>query len=162
VEVKEHEGDHLILLYHTQRHCRQNRLGRWTKTPVKNLLAKIVEAEGVSRNGKSFYHLDKAVERSFTITTKIMKLKLKEGRIRFTVWLFGICFTIKEIKSYPKKLTITDAPEMVLRGQCIVCKNQLTCQEEMFMNILTHLKLSPGFMIRNYGYRFWIPCWRTG
>ena len=43
---------------------------------------------------------------------------------------------------------------MVLRGHVSVCKNQLTCPAEMCMNILIHPKLFPGFMIKNYGYRF--------
>ena len=56
----------------------------------------------------------------FTITTANNKTTI-EGSDE-TGFLYGcleFAAQLKKLKSYPKTLNITDAPEMVLRGQCI-------------------------------------------
>ena len=99
--------------------------GDRVKTPrEKFALQKIWEAEN-TLNLKRTSHVisfgyKEGPKEGFTITTSDNKTRIVGSDE--TGLLYGcleFAAQLKKFKGYPKKLNITDAPEMVLRGQCI-------------------------------------------
>ena len=87
-------------------------------------LQKISEVEkklGLKRSAhKISFRYKAGAKESYTITTSNNQTTI-EGNDD-TGLLYGcleVASRISQLKAYPKKLNITDAPEMVLRGQCI-------------------------------------------
>lgn len=90
----------------------------------KFALQKIWDAEKAAglKHGKHIFSFGytQGPKEGFTITTANNKTKI-EGSDE-TGLLYGcleFAAHLKKLKAYPKTLNITDAPEMVLRGQCI-------------------------------------------
>jgi hypothetical protein len=87
-------------------------------------LQKIKEAEKALRlnpkNHKILFEYAASKKEGFSITTDNNTTFIKGNDASGLLYgCLEFASQLKKIKAYPKKLNITDAPEMVLRGQCI-------------------------------------------
>ncbi len=87
-------------------------------------LEKIITTEkalGLKRANHSItYDYKKGPKEGFTITTSNNKTTIKgSDETGFLYGCLEFSEQLKKLKAYPKSLNISDAPEMVLRGQCI-------------------------------------------
>lgn len=99
--------------------------GNRIKTPrEKFALQKIGEAEKVLKlkRGSHFFSFEykEGPKEGFTITTANNKTTITASDENGLLYgCLEYAAQLKKLKAYPKTLKITDAPEMVLRGQCI-------------------------------------------
>lgn len=87
-------------------------------------IEKIREAEtklGLSRkNHKIYFDYTAGKKEGFSIVTKNNTTNIKGSDASGLLYgCLEFAAQLKKLKAYPKTLNITDAPEMVLRGQCI-------------------------------------------
>ncbi|MGC4102919.1 MAG: hypothetical protein QM738_16395 [Ferruginibacter sp.] len=84
-------------------------------------IAAVEKKLGLSKKDHSIYYdLQPGKKEGFSITTKGNKTYIKGSDM--TGLMYGcleFADQLKKLKAYPKDLNITQAPEMVLRGQCI-------------------------------------------
>ena len=59
--------------------------------------------------------------------------------------------SIRSTRKLPADLSITDQPQMVLRGACIGVQSQCIYQAGRYTNILIHRKIFHGFTIKRFG-----------
>jgi hypothetical protein len=69
---------------------------------------------------------------------------------------------IRSAKKLPLNLSIVDQPEMVLKALALAYKSPIISPAVVSMNIHILPKPFPGFMLKNYGYRYSTRWWRTG
>ncbi|TAH00205.1 MAG: hypothetical protein EAZ16_14020 [Sphingobacteriales bacterium] len=117
----------ILILFLITAYCANAQIG-WgdrIKTPrEKFAVQKIGDAEIalklIRTNHTVSFGYKQGPKEGFTITTANNKTRI-EGNDE-TGLLYGCleyAAQLKKLKAYPKKLNISDAPEMVLRGQCI-------------------------------------------